>query len=55
MHRTITSSVLALSLSACAAGMTKPQTAAVPPAAPLATAEPAPLSQLVAAVDIPYE
>ena len=54
MHRTITSSVLALSLSACAAEL-PPTRYAGTPVPPPATAEPAPLSQLVAAVDIPYE
>ncbi len=45
---------LALTLSACAS---QPPIAGVPsaPAAPPATAEPAPLSALVQAVDIPYE
>ena len=56
MRRVIATSALALALSACAAGMSKPQaTAPTPPPEPVATAQPAPLSQLVAAVDIPYE
>ena len=55
MLKLATTSVLALSLSACAAGLTKPQAELAPPPVPIATAQPAPLSQLVAAVDIPYE
>ena len=55
MLRFATSSVLALSLGACAATASKPQTAAAPPPAPVATAAPAPLADLVKAVDIPYE
>ena len=43
-----------ISLGACAA-TTSVQTATPPPATTAAAAEPAPLSQLVAAVDIPYE
>ena len=54
MRRFFTASLFALSLSACASTMPQPQAAAPPPAA-AAAAEPAPLSQLVAAVDIPYE
>ena len=53
MLRFAMSSVLALSLGACAATISKPQTAAPPPE-PVAMVEPAPLSQLVAAVEIPY-
>lgn len=54
MRRTFAVSLLALSLSACAASMADPQTAAAPPP-PAATAQPAPLAELVAAVDVPYE
>jgi predicted Zn-dependent peptidase len=53
MHRFLTVSVLALALSACAS-QPRVATAPAPPAA-LAAPEPAPLSQLVSAVDIPYE
>ena len=55
MRRTIATSVLALSLSACAANVSNPQLAAPLPQTSAAAAEPASLSQLVAAVDIPYE
>ncbi|MGH6785671.1 MAG: M16 family metallopeptidase [Novosphingobium sp.] len=50
MRRYLVSSLLALSLSACAAA---PQREVA--SAPVAAAQPAPLSELVKAVDIPYE
>ena len=58
MRRFFASSLLALSLTACAATVAEPQAAgplAPPAAAAAAAAEPAPLSELVKAVDIPYE
>ena len=55
MLKLAATSVLALSLSACAASPSKPQTASTPPPAPVVTAQPAPLADLVKAVDIPYE
>jgi zinc protease len=53
MRRFFASSLLALSLTACAATVDEPQAAAPP--APATVVEPAPLSELVQAVDIPYE
>ncbi|MCA1662285.1 MAG: insulinase family protein [Novosphingobium sp.] len=50
--RLFTASLLALSLTACAATVAAPQGAAPPVAT---AAEPAPLGELVSAVDIPYE
>ncbi|MFN5903784.1 MAG: M16 family metallopeptidase, partial [Novosphingobium sp.] len=58
MRRLLVPSLLALSLSACANAYAAPGGAAPSPApkpAAPAKAEPAPLSQLVAKVDIPYE
>ena len=58
MRRFMSASLLAIALSACAtapgAQMDSTAPAALPPA-PKLEAQPAPLSQLVAAVDIPYE
>src|SRR5688500_5149653 len=54
MRRFFASSLLALSLCACAASVAEPQPAAAP-LTPAALVEPAPLGQLVQAVDIPYE
>ncbi|NCU11161.1 MAG: insulinase family protein, partial [Sphingomonadaceae bacterium] len=58
MRRILATSLLALSLAACA-GTPKAERAAAPPASTPATtpaaAQPAPLDQLVAKVDIPYE
>ncbi len=53
MLRLLTASLAALSLSACAT--TPPASTASALAAPAAAAQPAPLAQLVRAVDIPYE
>ena len=59
MRRTLAVSLLALSLSACAAAPRAPIAAAPAPAPAAApappAAEPAPLSALVAKADIPYE
>jgi zinc protease len=52
MRRFLAASLLALALSACATAP-KGQIAAAPPLAP--AAKPAPLAELVKAVDIPYE
>jgi zinc protease len=52
MHKYLAASSLALALSACAAAPSGPVAST---SAPPAAAEPAPLSQLVKAVDIPYE
>ena len=58
MRRFMSASLLAIALSACATAPVA-QVASAPPAAmpvaPNPVAQPAPLSQLVAAVDIPYE
>ncbi|HUQ13387.1 MAG TPA: insulinase family protein, partial [Novosphingobium sp.] len=54
MRRFFASSLFALSLTACASTVAEPELAAAPPPAPVAV-EPAPLAQLVSAVDIPYE
>jgi hypothetical protein len=54
MRRFFACSLLALSLTACASTVAPVETAA-PIAPPVALAEPAPLSSLVSAVDIPYE
>ncbi|MDP3676068.1 MAG: pitrilysin family protein [Novosphingobium sp.] len=53
MRRLFATSLIVLSLTACAASVPTPQAAA--PAMTNQASEPAPLSQLVAAVDIPYE
>lgn len=58
MRRFMSASLLAIALSACAATPAAQMTSAPPAAVPVAAkpeAQPAPLSQLVAAVDIPYE
>jgi zinc protease len=58
MRRLIATSLLALALSACASVPGSSVASAPPaPAAPVAkpTPQPAPLSELVAKVDIPYE
>ena len=57
MRRLLTTSFLALSLAACA-GHQPPVASVQQPAAPAAApapAQPAPLGELVRAVDIPYE
>ncbi|MGE3691307.1 MAG: M16 family metallopeptidase [Novosphingobium sp.] len=57
MRKFLTVAIAALALAGCAA-QPKPQIVAAPPPAPEASpvpAEPAPLSELVKAVDIPYE
>ncbi|MBV1686608.1 insulinase family protein [Novosphingobium sp. G106] len=53
MRRFLLASLSALALSACATQPTAPVATAAPP--PAAAPEPAPLSALVKAVDIPYE
>ena len=53
MRRFFATSLIALTLTACAASAPPPQAAA--PAIASQAIEPAPLSQLVAAVEIPYE
>ncbi len=57
MRRTLATAVLALSLTACATAPSRSSApAAVSPARPaIAAAEPAPLGELVKAVNIPYE
>ncbi|WP_296674947.1 pitrilysin family protein [Novosphingobium sp.] len=57
MRKLAAVSLVALALSACAAQTTAPLASAPPPTAVTAAAEtaPAPLSQLVSAVDIPFE
>ncbi|MEN9926310.1 MAG: hypothetical protein RL268_2436, partial [Pseudomonadota bacterium] len=55
MRRTLAASLLAIALSACAANNGAPL-ASAPPALQANTApQPAPLSELVSRVDIPYE
>ena len=53
MRRFFSSSLLAVALTACASTMSEPQAVSAPP--PAVVAEPAPLSDLVAAVNVPYE
>ena len=55
MRRFFASSLLTLALTACASTMSEPQPASAPPSQPAALAEPAPLADLVAAVNVPYE
>ena len=59
MRRFLSASLLALALTACSAAQNAPLASAPAPApaapAPAPVAQPAPLSELVKAVDIPYE
>ena len=55
MQRLISVSAITLALSACTASNPRPAASAPPPAAAAQSSEPAPLSQLVSAVNIPYE
>ncbi|MBK6802380.1 MAG: insulinase family protein [Novosphingobium sp.] len=57
MRRLLSASLLALALTACSTAPTAPLASAPAPApaTPVAAPQPAPLAQLVQAVDIPYE
>lgn len=55
MRRFLFASLSALALSACAAQPTAPVASTPPAATPAVAAEPAPLSALVQAIDIPYD
>ncbi len=54
MRRFFATSLLTLALTACASTVTDPQTVSAPPE-PAAADRPAPLADLVAVVDLPYE
>ena len=55
MRRIFATSLLTLALTACASTMSEPRAASAPPPAPAALVAPAPLADLVAAVNVPYE